>query len=352
MEAQLGLEVPGGVGSVRLDWSLVLFTAATALFSGLLMGLRPAFGALVAGTSRLGTSVTRGEVAGHGRFRASMVVSQVALSFLLIAGAGLMVQTLLALQRSDLGFNPEGVLKGHVLLPQARYADRPARAAAVRTMIEQVHTLPGVDAAATVMPHPFRFQGSQPLVAEGVNSQDLRAVHHVVAGNYWRTMGIRLVDGRAFDDRDRAGSPMVTMISQSLSRRLWPDGSALGRRIRTSTAPDAPSLTIVGVVEDVRKTFVETLVGDTYVPHAQSPGAYLALMVRGTGDPALLAQPVQRRAEGRARAGAEVERSRNGCTGLVPFRPARRCNAGRASHEAQARARPDPGRSRGRRALA
>jgi len=294
MEAQLGLDVPGGVATVRLDWSLVLFTAATALVAGVLMGLRPAFGALVSATGVAATA-TRGEVAGHGRFRAAMVVSQVALSFLLIAGAGLMVQTLLALQRADLGFKPEGVLKGHVLLPQARYADRPARTAAVRDMIERVRVLPGVEAVATVMPHPFRFQGSQPLLAEGVDSNGLQAVHHVVAGDYLGTMGIQLLDGRGFDDRDRADTPLVTMISGSLSRRLWPDGSAIGRRIRTSSAPNAPSLTIVGVVEDVRKTFTETLVGDTYVPHAQSPGAYVALMVRSAGDPSLLAQPVQRR---------------------------------------------------------
>jgi putative ABC transport system permease protein len=224
-----------------------------------------------------------------------MVISQVALSFLLIAGSGLMLQTVLAMQRTDLGFSADGVLKGHVLLPQARYADRPARASAVRQMLEEVRGVPGVEAVATVMPHPFRNQGSQPLRAEGKDDDHVEAVHHVVAGDYWNTMGIRLIEGRVFDDRDRAGTQLVTMISAGLARRLWPAGSAVGRRIRTSPATEAPWLTVVGVVQDVRKTFTAPLVGDTYVPHEQSPGAYLALMVRSSGDPTLLVEPLQRR---------------------------------------------------------
>jgi putative ABC transport system permease protein len=222
----------------------------------------------------------------------------VALSFLLLAGAGLMVQSLLALQREDLGFTPEGVLKGHLLLPQARYADRPARIAAVRDVLERVRSLPGVEDVATVMPHPFRFQGSQPLFADGGDITGIQAAHHVIAGDYWRTMRVRIVDGRAFDDRDRAGSERVAVISQSVARRLWPDESPIGRRIRTSAAADAPWLTVVGVSVDVRKTFTEAIVGDTYVPYDQSPGGYLALMVRGNGDPQLLTQPLQRRLAG------------------------------------------------------
>jgi len=295
METQLGLEVPGGVGSVRLDWPLTAFTAVSALAAGLLTGLRPAFGVARAGTGALLAKASRGDIAGYGRFRATMVVSQVALSFLLLAGAGLMVQTLLAMQHTELGFNPEGVLKGHILLPQARYADRPSRVAAVHDVLERVGALPGVEAVATVMPHPFRMQGSQPLVADGADTTGIQAAHHVVAGDYWHAMGIRLIEGRVFDQRDRAGSPPVAVISSRLARRLWNDGSAIGRRIRTSTADTAPWLTVVGVADDVRKTFTEPIVGDTYVPYEQSPGGYLALMVRSAGDPGLLAQSIQRR---------------------------------------------------------
>jgi len=297
METQLGLDIPGGARTIQLDWQLALFAGATALTAGLLIGLRPAFGALLAGTERL-ASATRGGVAGHGRFRAAMVVSQVALSFLLIAGAGLMVQTLLAVQRVDLGFDPGSVLKGHVLLPQARYPDGAARSGAVRQMLGEVGALPGVVHAATVMPHPFRFQGRQPLRVEGAEGSSFDAVHHVVAGDYWKTMGIPLIEGRVFDDRDRAGTELVTVISRDLARLISPERSALGRRLRTSAADNAPWRTVVGVVGDVRKTFNQPLVGDTYVPYHQSPGGYLALLVRSAGDPEGLTQPIQRRLAG------------------------------------------------------
>lgn len=297
METQLGVGVPGGAGSVRLDWALVSFTAATALMAGLVAGLRPAFSVARTDAGVVLATSSRGDAAGHGRFRGAMVVSQIALSFLLLAGAGLMVQSLLALQRSELGFTPDGVLKGHVQLPQARYADRPSRIAAVRDVLGQVRSLPGIESVATVMPHPFRFQGSQPLFAEGASSVT-QAVHHVIAGDYWRTMGVRIVEGRAFDDRDRAGSERVAVISRGLARQLWPDASPIGRRIRTSAATDAPWLTIVGVSVDVRKTFTEAIVGDTYVPYDQAPGGYLALLARSAGDPLLMAQPIQRRLAG------------------------------------------------------
>lgn len=298
MQTELGVEVPGGATSVRLDWSLFAFTVATALAAGLVAGLRPALGVARTGAGDVLAHASRGDAAGHGRFRGAMVVSQVALSFLLLAGAGLMVQSLRALQGAELGFNPDGVLKGHLLLPQARYADRPARIAAVRDVLDRVRSLPGVEHVATVMPHPFRFQGSQPLFADGGDTIGVQAAHHVIAGDYWRTMGVRIVEGRAFDDRDRADSERVAVISQTVARKLWPNESPIGRRIRTAAAPNAPWLTVVGVAVDVRKTFTEVIVGDTYVPYDQSPGGYLALMVRGDGDPALLAQPLQRRLAG------------------------------------------------------
>lgn len=125
-------------------------------------------------------------------------------------------------------------------------------------------------------------------------------MHHVIAGDYWRTMAVRIIDGRAFDDRERADSERVTIVSQSVARKLWPNQSPIGRRIRTSAAANAPWLTIVGVAVDVRKTFTEVIVGDTYVPYDQLPGGYLARMVRGNGAPLLLAQPLQRRLAGAA----------------------------------------------------
>jgi putative ABC transport system permease protein len=297
METQLGVDVPGGIGTVRLDWPLALFTGITAMAAGVLTGFRPAIGAARTGGGELLASITRADTAGRGqaRFRAVMVVSQVALSFLLLTGAGLMVQTLAALQHTRLGFTPDSVLKAHVLLPQARYANQASRVSATRDMIDRVSSLAGVEAVSVVMPPPFRFQGNQPMFAEGVDPGHLQAAHHVVAGDYWRTMRIRLIEGRVFDDRDHATSAPVALISASLATRIWPDRSAVGRRIRRSAAADAPWLTVVGIVDDVRKTFTEQVVGDTYVPYAQAPGGYIALMVRGAGDPTALTQTVQGR---------------------------------------------------------
>jgi putative ABC transport system permease protein len=298
IEARLGVSVPGGAGAVRLDPTVIVFSLGVVALLGILVGLRPALAVTRVDPARsLGASERTSGAATRGRFRAGVIVSQVAVSFLLLIGTGLMVRTILALNGTELGFRPEGVLKAHLLLPQARYPDLPSRVVAVDQALERIRGVPGVVNAAVVMPPPFRGGGQgQPFQVEGrvaAAGEAPLAVRHVVAGDYFGTMGIELAAGKSFDVADGAGAEPVAIISATLAAQLWPGQSAVGRRIRLGDDDSVPWRQVVGVVADVRKTFTGDLHGDTYVPYSQAPGGYFAFVVRGADEPAALAAPVQ-----------------------------------------------------------
>lgn len=247
------------IGEARVDGVVLAFALAVAAASSLAFGLVPALraarsdlqGALREGGRSSGASA-------RDRVRAALVTAETALAVTLVIGAGLLVRSAVNLARVEPGFDPRGVLMARVALPEEGYRDPAAVMRAFTRLALEMRQQPGVRAAAITSQAPLGPGGnSNGLIPEGKaiapeNAVDARL--RIITPEYFATLGIPLVAGRVFSDRDVAGAERVTVVSASLAKRLFPDGSALGKRlVCCEGAPDDPRWkTIVGVVGDVR----------------------------------------------------------------------------------------------------
>jgi putative ABC transport system permease protein len=284
------------VGEVALDGAVLAFTFLVALGTGILFGLLPALQ-----TARVDSAQTlkeggRGGTAGgrRQRIRALLVVSEVSLALVLLVGAGLLLKSFVHVLRADPGFEPEGALTLTVSLPPASY-DAPAkRAAFFDRVLEGLERVPGVEAYGSTAPLLGHWQTSftaegQPEAPPGqAPSTDITRV----SPGLIRAMGMRLVRGRDFTDRDREGQPLVCIVDETMADTYWPGANPLGRRLRLGSGAknDRPWLIVVGVVAHVKNYGVdqESRV-ETFVPNRQDPLGFAILVLRTRGDPAALA---------------------------------------------------------------
>ncbi|HYE86181.1 MAG TPA: ADOP family duplicated permease, partial [Vicinamibacterales bacterium] len=285
---------------MSIDLMVVAFTLVAALVTGIAFGVVPAF----VSTNQARDAMRDGGRHGGGRRRhrvlRSLVAFEVALSLMLLAGAGLLMRSLIKLQSVDLGFRVDGVLTAGVQLPTPRYGP-PAQTAFFSNAIASVAALPGVRSVAggSCQPVPFACIGTsfwradQPRPADGqVPSGQVRPV----TPNYFTTLDIPTIAGRDFSDVDTADSVPVTIIGQEVVRRHFPDGSPLGRRIRiavnhVSGRADV-EWTIVGVVGDTRSTLDGPIRETIFIPRSQRPSGAMTLFVRSSQDPLALAPSV------------------------------------------------------------
>ncbi|HJU74170.1 MAG TPA: ADOP family duplicated permease [Gemmatimonadaceae bacterium] len=291
----LGVSVPGG--EARLIPDIMVFALAIIAGSalGALFGLIPAVAATrgdVAASVRAGRNVS-----GPSRpiMRQSLIGAQIALTVVLLVGAGLMARTVAALRNAPLGFQTAGLLKADVLLPQSRYPDAAARRNVADRALAEIRRVPGIRAAALVFPYPFRQGGAAPISSEaGTRASDVipRATVHSISPDYFRVMQISLISGRTFDDRDNPDAAAVVIISDGLARDLWSGESALGRRIRIGESEEWR--TVVGVVNETLKTVIGEHSADVYMPYAQAPRAYTSIVVSGTSGTPPTAHDLQR----------------------------------------------------------
>lgn len=283
--AALWRGLPGGAEALRIDPMVVSWTLACCAAAGVLFGVVSLMPARAAGSRRLGGAAQSTDTRGRKRARGVMVAVELALSLALLAGAGLMVQSAIHLQRQDLGFRPEGLMKGQLGLRQASYPTETERLDFFDAVVADLEETTGVEAVGLVSAVPFTWGfGPRELEAEGM--QTAEAVVHVADGGYFQTLGIPLRQGRIFGPDDGDGSPPVAMVSRSLAARLWPGESALGQRIRLVTRdgeeePD-PWATVVGEVADVRKGVGGFDGGDVYFPHRQVASLWMNVVVRGS----------------------------------------------------------------------
>jgi predicted permease len=289
-----------GFGALHLDPRALVVAAATAVLSGIVFGLAPAFAAArvdVQGSLKEGA---RGEVGGThaGRLRGALVVAEVALSLLLLVGATQTLDTYRRLALTDPGFRSRGVLTLAVTLPQADYPGDSAVVQFYRNLQDRIAALPGVAhvGATTILPlswsenrtgfevegRPLRRREDAPLVG-------LR----LVSPGYLETLGAPLVRGRLLTAEDRMGSRPVAVVSEAAARLLWPGEEAMGERFRPDTGQ---WVEVVGVVRNVRAN--PLMGGETnavaYLSNLQRPARTLTFVVAGAGDPNALAQPIQR----------------------------------------------------------
>jgi len=249
--------------TVSVDSSVLAFTLLVSVLTGLVFGLAPA-----SQTSGFNLNETlkeggRDSAAGRrgGRVRSLLVVAEVAVSLVLLIGAGLLINSFLRLRGVDPGFRTDNLLTMKVVLPKTKYPDHARRSAFYTELLGRVAALPGVNSAAVTTNLPLTFKGNSMGVSiEGRPDpgpgQRPSVVTRVVSPDYFRTMGIGLLQGRQFGRDDRADTTSVAVVSETLARRFWPGEDPLGKRLTpgpaTSTNPD-DWITVVGVARDVRQ---------------------------------------------------------------------------------------------------
>jgi predicted permease len=300
LTAALAARAEAGIprlGDVSLDGATLGFTLLVSLVAGIGFGLIPA---LHAGRADLQTALKDGDRSGTPsgtRARGVLVAAQVALSLVLLIGAGLLLKSFARLQQVQLGFDPDPVLTARIALPDARYSGPAQQAAFFDALVERVKALPGVRAAGTVSWLPLSgLRSATDLWIEGrpVPPPDERPGAHIqaVTPDYFRAMGIPLREGRTIATTDGLEQPKAVVVSRSFAERYLTDGPALGRRL---VMPWGDTLrgTIVGVVGDVRHAGVDSLPHPTvYWAESQWPWNAMTLVVRTSGDPARLGPSV------------------------------------------------------------
>jgi putative ABC transport system permease protein len=289
---------------VGVDVRVVLFTAAITIATGLLFGITPA----VRGIRDDSSDSLRegGRTSGHGASalaRRGLVVAEVALAVVMLAGAGLLVRSLVKLQEIDLGFDPSNVLTMQVTLPPGKYNDTTADAY-LQQLLARASRLPRARAAAAVSYLPI--SGSDNGWSIMIDGRVLKTIAESpsarpenVTPDYFRAMSIRVIRGRGFTEQDRMGAPLVAVISDGMAKKLWPGVDPIGHTLKMFSE-EKPWVTIVGVVADVRaRGFQNTIPETMYFPYSQSgQSSYglpysMTLVVRATGKATELTAPLR-----------------------------------------------------------
>jgi predicted permease len=278
------------------DARMLLFTLAVVTLSGLLAGIVPA---IQASRPDLSAALKTGAREGHGRrarMRSVLLVTQAALSVVLLVGAGLFVRSLRNASRIPLGFHPEGVVRVEADLRGAGYTAQEARQLQVQ-INERVRALPGVESTALVGAIPFYSMIGGRLSVPGRDSLPQMSggppVYAPVSSEYFTMMGTRVLRGRAFTKADRVGSEPVAMVSETTARALWPGGDALGKCVMVGAAEPPPCSTIVGIVEDVHwEELQEGPKLHVYASIAQTGGS-MTLLIRTRSDEAATADAIR-----------------------------------------------------------
>jgi putative ABC transport system permease protein len=292
-----------------LDFRVLGFTAGCSLLTGFVFGTAPA---LQASNPDLNETLKEGgrSAAGGGRHRVRslLVVAEIALSLVLLVGAGLMMRSFISLQYVDAGINPEGVLTMNVGLPRAKYGEPEKRVAFFSQLLERVRALRGVQSAGTNSGLPLSGNNwGRSLTVEGrpvLSVGEAPMINHcVISPKYFSAMGIAILKGRDFDERDvmppkvpqlvvrgevqPGASTGVTIIDERLAREYWPDEDPIGKRIRFGPPEDnEPWHTIVGVVREVKHDRLNASTRmSVYLPFAQMPIGGSSLVIRTDGRP-------------------------------------------------------------------
>jgi putative ABC transport system permease protein len=278
----------------RLDWRVLGFTLAATLLTTLLTGLAPA---LQSAKPRLSTMLKDGGqkgTTGQGRYvRNALVIAEIALALVLVAGAGLMVRSFLRLQKVDPGFDPNNILTLRLTLPEARYKEDSQTRAFFEQAEQRVRSLPGVTAVGSSARLPLKgYRWTSEMTIEGHSPEDYaRDVRHEeMTPGYFRAIGLPLVQGRFFNESDQAKSQPVVIVNAALVRRYFPGEDPIGKRIKFSEPTEQDVWqTIIGVVGDAKQDSLRAEVKpEIYQSHLQRAQDNMTLVVRAVTDPRTL----------------------------------------------------------------
>ncbi|HMV87058.1 MAG TPA: ABC transporter permease [Blastocatellia bacterium] len=283
--------------TLKLDPGILMFTLGLALLTGVVFGLAPA---LQASRLDLQEALKEGGRTTGGarqRLRGALVVTQLALAVVLLVGAGLMMKSLLRLMQVNLGFDPTNVLTMTVVLPANKYTEPNRMVAYYRQLEERLVALPGVVSAGTVSQLPLQPGNTTRFIVEGEPvpppDQETEANIRTAGDSYFSALGIPLLQGRNFNERDQADGTQVVIINQSLADKLLGGRNPLGRRLLFPSFPDQ-TVEVVGVVGDVKTTGLDQAARPVlYYPFTQNASTGTNLVVRGKTDAAMLTEAVR-----------------------------------------------------------
>jgi putative ABC transport system permease protein len=289
------------LGQVRLDATVLVFTMLVSLLTGVIFGLAPAWQISKTDLSRTLKEGGRSsaDAGRHNRLRGALVVAETAASVVLLAGAGLLITSYLRLRRVDPGFNPHHLLTFSFELPEARYPYA-RRIDFYNQFLARLQATPGIRSAASILPLPLsdsRISVSYEVEGRPVpKSDEPSAWFRVVSPKYFSTMGIRLIKGREFTERDDAQSPGVIVVNQEFARRVFPNQDPIGKHVKpgASGIGQAMMREIVGVVADVKHlSLARSDTPEYYVPYAQCLFDPMTIVARTQGDPRSVIPAVQ-----------------------------------------------------------
>jgi putative ABC transport system permease protein len=295
------------MGEIGLSGQVLAFTFALSIATGILSGLLPALG-LTKGdvNSALKQGLGRTDAdGGTSKTRSALVVIEVALSLVLLIGAGLMVRSLWKLQTIDPGFDQRNVLTLALRLPKHQFTEPTQESQLFDQVLQRVRSLPGVASAGAVDDLPLAGGSNQPVAAEGhpvvAMSEQPEVSVRIATPGYIEAMHIPLLQGRNLSASDTANAASVVVISESMAKQLWPNESPIGRHLKLSFYPDKDR-EVVGVVGDVKQTGLDSSSGiaTLYWPLAQVTGSptapwratSMSLAVRTTIPPQSLAPAI------------------------------------------------------------
>lgn len=279
------------IKEVAIDKIALGFTFSLTMLTGVVFGLVPA---LQASRPNLNETLKEGGRGGsegrkRQRLRSTLVVVEIAMALVLLVCAGLLIKSFARLQGINPGFNPKNVLITSIGLPQAKYKEENQQVAFYNQLLAGISTLPGVQAAGVTQSLPlggdyilgFYIQGRPPYKpGEGPSTN-----YYAVSPDYFKAMGIPLLRGRIFNDRDVQGAPHVAIINETMAKRFFADEDPIGKRIHVTNGPET-FREIVGIVGDVRQYGLDrTAPLQTYEPYMQAPFSGVSVVVRTAGDP-------------------------------------------------------------------
>ncbi len=258
--ASIPVEIPFWL-NLGIDWRVLVFTFSISVLTGILFGLTPALRLSKPDLQEALKDGGRGSTDGwrQNRLRSALVISEVALSLVLLIGATLMIRSFLRMQRIDAGFDPENVMTMEFRLSGPNYQEDKQRTAFIQQVTERIKALPDVEAVGVANDLPlsesystdsFNVEG-QPVPPSEAPETTLQTV----TPDYLRTMRIPVVRGRAFEEREFADSSPVVIVNEAMAQRFWPNDDPVGKRLRLGADADAPWLTVVGVTADVKELY-------------------------------------------------------------------------------------------------
>ncbi len=292
------------VAEVGTDLRVLGFTVVTAAATGIIFGLAPAIQTFSLGAGRSATlgGIRQTASRSRNRLRNVLIVGEVAVSLLLLVGAGLMVRTLATLAAVDPGFDGENVLTARVWIPATKYQEDEDIIAFYRATLDRVNAIPGVQSAGAVLSLPVNsgINGTFTFSIEGKSFEDdadgPSAGFQVATVDYLRTLGIPLLRGRWFTDGDDSEAPDVVVLNQALADEYWPDEDPVGKRMTWGSPDDEDPrwATIVGVIGNTRHFGLdESARTEIYQPYLQGSLTYLTLVVKSRVDPTTLTAAVR-----------------------------------------------------------